>query len=150
MQQVLWDGFWLLSQEADISVAPISNAGNRRSVMDFVDIHFYPEYYSPMYKKPPYESKTSGLFLHPFKYNVWHYIISAVLLEAILFGLVSKTVGKIKSQKLHILDSLCLCLGTIFQRGKTRFSYSFDLCCMKTLQTCQSMHEDVTALSINA
>ena len=106
-----------------MSVAPITNAYSRRSVMDFVDVQFYPEYYSPMYKKPPSESKVSGLFLRPFKNDVWHYLMLVSVVEAILFGLVFGIIKKRRNQEQDIWDSVGFTIGSLCQRGEANIEY---------------------------
>ena len=107
-----------------MAVSPSSRTLRREIYMDFVDIPFYIEFTTVALRKPDPDANTVGMFLRPFKFEVWISILAAIPLAGVAVVLNTRAYGGIvlTTQKRTCLrnsfDALWFSCGALLQQGE--------------------------------
>ena len=110
-----------------MAVAPISRQPNREIYMDFTDVPFYIEFSTVVLRKPDPDANTVGLFIRPFKLEVWISILAAIPLAGVALVLNVRAYGGISAPA----------------QKQARLSDSFDalwFSCCALLQQCEKLN----------
>ena len=120
-----------------MAVAALTRTLNREIYMDFVDVPFYIEFTTVALRKPDPDANTVGMFLRPFKLEVWISILAAIPLAGVALMLNTRAYGGIvlMTQKPACLrnsfDALWFSCGALLQQGEKLndfFSACTDVC----------------------
>ena len=122
--------FSLCTQEVDMAAAPMSRQANREKYMDFNEIPFYIEFTTVVIRTPHPDANTVGLFIRPFKLEVWISILAAIPLAGLAlmvnvraYGGISPPVQK-QARLLNSVDALWFSCGALLQQGEKRNGFS--------------------------
>ena len=106
-----------------MAVAAMTRQLKREIYMDFVEVPFYIEFTTVAIRKPDPDSNTVGLFIRPFKLEVWISILAAIPLAGVALMVNVRAYGGILrlAQKRPLLrnsfDALWFSCGALLQQG---------------------------------
>ena len=112
-------------QEADMIVAAFARNWRREIYMDFAEVPYYLEPSAIAIRKPDPDDNTVGLFFHPFKLEVWGFILAVIPISGVALVLYVRAYRvalpqRQKETRLHnAIDALWYSIGAILQQGKT-------------------------------
>ncbi len=113
-----------------MAAAPLSRQMNREIYMDFLEVPFYIEFTTVVIRKPDPDANTVGLFIRPFKLEVWISILAAIPLAGLALMLnvraysgLSPSVQK-RAPILNPVDALWFSCGALLQQGEKCHSLS--------------------------
>ena len=105
-------------------VAPITRMTMREIYADFADIPFYSEFTTVVMQEPDPDASTVGLFLRPFKREVWICILAAVPLAGVVLLLYVRAYSVVLPRRQNqtgldtVVDTLWFSGGALLQQGK--------------------------------
>ena len=92
--------------------------------MDFIDVPFYVEFTTVVLRKPDPDANNVGLFVRPFKLEVWISILVAMPLAGVALMLNVRAYGGIsapvqtRASLRNSVDALWFSCGALLQQGE--------------------------------